>query len=52
VTVDGARRDYGVVVVGDPDKRPEQVRVDGEATAELRARRRRAEVTDAAFAGE
>jgi N-methylhydantoinase B len=37
VTIEGARRDYGVVVVGDPDNDPENVRVDESATRELRA---------------
>jgi N-methylhydantoinase B len=37
VTIGGAARDYGVVVVGDPDEYPEDVAVDVGATAELRA---------------
>jgi len=36
VTVSGARRDYGVVVIGDPDQDPEGLRVDADATASLR----------------
>ena len=40
VTVEGAYRDYGVVITGDPHNDPEGLRVDEEAT-----RRRRAELT-------
>ena len=36
VTIEGALRDYGVVVVGDPESDPEGLTVDAEATAELR----------------
>ncbi len=36
VSVEGARRDYGVVVVGDPVADPEGLAVDQEATAQLR----------------
>jgi N-methylhydantoinase B len=36
VTVSGAARDYGVVVVGDPDEDPEGLAVDEAATARLR----------------
>ena len=36
VTVEGAARDYGVVVVGDPDEDPEGLAVDEDATARLR----------------
>lgn len=36
VSVEGARRDYGVVVLGDPDIDPENLRVDTTATAGLR----------------
>jgi N-methylhydantoinase B len=36
VTVPGAARDYGVVVVGDPDEDPEGLVVDEQATARLR----------------
>ncbi|GHE93971.1 5-oxoprolinase [Amycolatopsis deserti] len=39
VSVEGAARDYGVVVVGDPHHDPEGLRIDEQATAELRARR-------------
>lgn len=37
VTQAGARRDYGVVVLGDPDQDPEGLQVDDKATAALRA---------------
>jgi N-methylhydantoinase B len=40
VTVAGAARDYGVVVVGDPITHPERLQIDEVATRELRARRR------------
>ncbi|HZU18767.1 MAG TPA: hydantoinase B/oxoprolinase family protein [Candidatus Dormibacteraeota bacterium] len=36
VSIEGARRDYGVVVVGDPERDPEGLRVDEAATAALR----------------
>ena len=36
VTIDGAARLYGVVIVGDPHEDPEGVRVDVEATRALR----------------
>ncbi|MGI9625063.1 MAG: hydantoinase B/oxoprolinase family protein [Acidimicrobiales bacterium] len=36
VTIEGARRDYGVVVVGDPASDPEGLVVDAVATAEVR----------------
>ncbi|ALJ19283.1 hydantoinase B/oxoprolinase family protein [Microbacterium sp. No. 7] len=39
VSIEGAARDYGVVVVGDPHFDPEGLRVDEEATAALRAGR-------------
>lgn len=39
VTVAGARDDYGVVVLGDPETDPEGISVDVEATARLRAAR-------------
>ncbi len=39
VTFEGAARDFGVVVRGDL-RHPEQIRVDGEATAALRKRQR------------
>jgi N-methylhydantoinase B len=38
VTVEGAARDYGVVVTGDPERDPEGLAVDAEATARLRGR--------------
>lgn len=38
VTLEGARRDYGVVVTGDPEEDPEGLRVDEAATRALRAR--------------
>jgi len=41
VTIEGAARDYGVVVVGDPDRDPEGLAVDLETTRRLRERRRR-----------
>jgi N-methylhydantoinase B len=41
VTIEGAARDYGVVVTGDPDEDPEGVRLDSEATEALRSRRGR-----------
>ena len=41
VTIDGAARDYGVVVTGDPELDPEGLVLDLEATAALRARARR-----------
>jgi N-methylhydantoinase B len=40
VTVAGAARDYGVVVIGDPDEDPEGLVVDLEATERLRKERR------------
>ena len=39
VTIEGAARDYGVVVVGDPELDPEGLSVDAEGTARLRAAR-------------
>ena len=39
VTVEGALRDYGVVVAGDPDTDPENLIVDGDATSAARAER-------------
>ena len=39
VTIAGAARDYGVVVVGDPERDPEGLRVDEGATSRLRERR-------------
>src|SRR4051795_2651291 len=38
VSIEGAARDYGVVVVGDPHRDPEGLRVDEAATAALRGR--------------
>jgi N-methylhydantoinase B len=40
VTIEGAARDYGVVVKGDPENDPEGLEVDAEATEKLRAERR------------
>ena len=37
VSADGAERDYGVIVTGDPETDPESVAVDVEATAACRA---------------
>ncbi|MEU3528751.1 hydantoinase B/oxoprolinase family protein [Streptomyces sp. NPDC038707] len=39
VSIEGAARDYGVVVVGDPHFDPEGLRIDDEGTKALRARR-------------
>ncbi len=39
VTVEGAARDYGVVVTGNPDEDPEGIAVDLEATERLRSPR-------------
>jgi N-methylhydantoinase B len=39
VSVEGARRDYGVVVIGDPDNDPEGLVVDAAETDRLRAGR-------------
>ena len=39
VTIEGALRDYGVVVVGDPENDPEGLSVDAEATERARAER-------------
>ena len=36
VSIAGAARDYGVVIVGDPDKDPEGLRVDEDSTSLLR----------------
>lgn len=36
VTIDGAARDYGVVIAGDPARHPEQLTIDQEATDRLR----------------
>jgi N-methylhydantoinase B len=37
VTIEGAKKDYGVVIIGDPLKDPEGLEVDYEATKQLRA---------------
>ena len=39
VTIEGALRDYGVVVMGDPENDPEGLSVDLEATERARAER-------------
>jgi N-methylhydantoinase B len=39
VSIEGAARDYGVVVIGDPESDPEGLRIDLEATALLRTGR-------------
>ena len=39
VTIEGALRDYGVVVEGDPENDPEGLTVDEEATKKARAER-------------
>ena len=39
VTIEGAARDYGVVVTGDPERDPEGIGVDHEATGRLRSAR-------------
>ena len=39
VTIEGAARDYGVVVTGDPEQDPEGIGVDLEATERLRSAR-------------
>ena len=38
VSIEGAARDYGIVVVGDPHGDPEGLRIDEQATAKLRNR--------------
>jgi N-methylhydantoinase B len=40
VSIEGAARDYGVVITGDPDEDPEGLDVDLEATERLRSARR------------
>jgi N-methylhydantoinase B len=40
ITIEGAARDYGVVIAGDPIHDPEGLRVNTEATEALRAARR------------
>lgn len=42
VSIEGAARDYGVVVIGDPQRDPEGLKVDEAATAQLREARRAA----------
>ncbi len=37
VSIAAAAREYGVVIVGDPQRKPEQLTIDMEATAKLRA---------------
>ena len=39
VTIEGAARDYGVVVRGDPDRDPEGLVLDPAATERLRSTR-------------
>jgi N-methylhydantoinase B len=39
VTIEGAARDYGVVITGDPDEDPEGLNLDVEATMGIRALR-------------
>jgi N-methylhydantoinase B len=41
VSIVGAARDYGVVVVGDPELDPEALQVDSKATEALRDERSR-----------
>jgi N-methylhydantoinase B len=36
ITIEGAARDYGVVIVGDPYNDPEGLHIDEAATEELR----------------
>jgi N-methylhydantoinase B len=38
VTIEGAARDYGVAITGDPETDPEGLQVDAERTRELRGR--------------
>lgn len=45
VSVAGAARDYGVVVLGEPDDDPEEISVDDAATARTRAPARRTSPT-------
>ena len=40
VTIEGANRDYGAVITGDPHHHPEDLELDLDATARLRAERR------------
>ena len=39
VSLEGAARDYGVVIVGDPEEDPEGLTLDRAATGRLRAER-------------
>ena len=39
MTIEGAARDYGVVVTGDPDRDPEGLVLDLEASEQLRSKR-------------
>ena len=39
VTIEGAARDYGVVIAGNPDEDPEGLVLDLEATDRMRAQR-------------
>jgi N-methylhydantoinase B len=45
VTIEGAARDYGVIIVGDPENDPEGLQVDLEATAKRREEMRSAQTT-------
>jgi N-methylhydantoinase B len=38
VTIEGAARDYGVAITGDPENDPEGLQVDADETAKLRGR--------------
>jgi N-methylhydantoinase B len=40
VSISAAARDYGVAVIGDPEHDPEGLRVDDQATKQLRDERR------------
>ncbi len=51
VTIEGAERDYGVVVFGDPENDPEGLIVDLEATRRLRVERSRVGRTSDGTAG-
>lgn len=39
VSIEGALRDFGVVVEGDPERHPEKLEIDADATARARAER-------------
>jgi N-methylhydantoinase B len=41
VTIEGAARDYGVIILGDPDRDPEGLQIDEAATQELREKGRK-----------